>query len=115
MRYEHTKLPTQGARITVNADGSLDVPGGPIISAEMRLRHIHWTEAADLIIKGVANTIAAKELTYDLARRRKAIRASKRELASRRNVEEVMQRLIPGATLKSCADFGDAITQHMAD
>jgi len=101
MRYEHIKLPAQVARITVNADGSLDVPGRPIISAEVRLRHIHWTEAADLIIKGVANTIAAKELTYDLARRR--------------NVEEVMQRLIPGATLKSCADFGDAITQHMAD
>ena len=102
MRYEHTKLPAQGARITVNADGSLDVPGRPIIlSAEMRLRHIHWTEADDLIIKGVANTIAAKELTYDLARRR--------------NVEEVMQRLIPGATLKSCAGFGDAIIQRMAD
>jgi isocitrate dehydrogenase len=101
MRDEHIKLPAQVARITVSADGSLDVPGRPIISAEVRLRHIHWTEAADLIIKGVANTIAAKELTYDLARRR--------------NVEEVMQRLIPGATLKSCADFGDAITQHMAD
>jgi isocitrate dehydrogenase len=101
MSYEHTKLPAQVARITVNADGSLDVPGRPIISAEVRLRHIHWTEAADLIIKGVANTIAAKELTYDLARRR--------------NVEEVMQRLIPGATLKSCAGFGDAIIQRMAD
>jgi isocitrate dehydrogenase len=54
-------------------------------------------------------------LTYDLARLREAIRASKRELASRRNVEEAMQKLIPGATLKSCSGFGDAIIRHMAD
>jgi isocitrate dehydrogenase len=90
-------------------------PGSIILSAEMMLRYIKWTEAADLIIKGVANTIAAKELTYDLARLREAIRASKRELASRRNVEEAMQKLIPGATLKSCSGFGDAIIRHMAD
>ena len=49
-------------------------PGSLILSAEMMLRYLKWTEAADLIIKGVANTIAHKELTYDLARLREAIR-----------------------------------------
>ncbi len=43
-------------------------PGSLILSAEMMLRYMKWTEAADFIIKGVANTIAHKELTYDLAR-----------------------------------------------
>src|SRR6516225_3594251 len=50
-------------------------------------------EAADLIIKGVANTIAHKELTYDLARLREAIKVGKRELAAKKNVEEDLQRL----------------------
>ena len=90
-------------------------PGSLILSAEMMLRYLKWTEAADLIHKGVANTIAAKELTYDLARLREAIRAPKRDLAARRNVEEDMQRLIPGATLMSCSGFAEAIVRHMAD
>src|SRR5688572_10287723 len=90
-------------------------PGSLILSAEMMLRYLKWNEAADLIIKGVANTIAHKELTYDLARLREAIRASKRELASRKNVEENLQLLIPGATLMSCSGFGDAIIRHMDD
>jgi isocitrate dehydrogenase len=90
-------------------------PGSIILSAEMMLRYLKWTEAADLILKGVANTIAAKELTYDLARLREAIRASKRELAARRNVEEAMQQLIPGAKLMSCSGFGEAIIRHMDD
>jgi isocitrate dehydrogenase len=90
-------------------------PGSIILSAEMMLRYLKWHEAADLIIKGVANTIAAKELTYDLARLREAIRASKRELAARRNVEEAMQQLIPGAKLMSCSGFGEAIIRHMDD
>ena len=90
-------------------------PGSLILSAEMMLRYLKWNEAADLIIKGVANTIAAKELTYDLARLREAIRASKRELAGRKNVEEAMQTLIPGATLMSCSGFGAAIIRHMSD
>ena len=50
-------------------------PGSIILSAEMMLRYLRWTEAADLIIKGVTNTIASRELTYDLARLREAIRA----------------------------------------
>ena len=90
-------------------------PGSLILSAEMMLRYLKWNEAADLIQKGVANTIAHKELTYDLARLREAIRAPKIELAARRNVEEDLQRLIPGATLMSCSGFGDAIIRHMDD
>jgi isocitrate dehydrogenase len=90
-------------------------PGSLILSAEMMLRYLGWKEAADYIIKGVANTIAAKELTYDLARLREAIRAPKRDLAGRKNVEEDIQRLIPGATLMSCSGFGDAVIRHMND
>ena len=90
-------------------------PGSLILSAEMMLRYLNWTEAADLIIKGVASTIAHKELTYDLARLREAIRAPKRELAARRNVEEDLQRLIPGATLMSCSGFASAVIRHMDD
>jgi len=90
-------------------------PGSLILSAEMMLRYLKWAEAADLIVKGVARTIASKELTYDLARLREAIRIPKRELAARRNVEEVMQRLIPGAKLMSCSGFAAAIVRHMND
>ena len=90
-------------------------PGSLILSAEMMLRYMKWSEAADLIIKGVANTIANKELTYDLARLREAIRASKRELAARKNVEENLQLLIPGAKLMSCSGFGEAVIRHMDD
>ena len=88
-------------------------PGSLILSSEMMLRYLGWTEAADLIFKGVRDTIAAKELTFDLALLRKAIRAPKRELAARRNVEEEIQRLVPGATLMSCSGFGDAVIRHM--
>jgi isocitrate dehydrogenase len=90
-------------------------PGSLILSAEMMLRYLKWNEAADLIIKGVARTIAMKELTYDLARLREAIRVPKRELAARKNVEEALQRLIPGAKLMSCSGFASAIIRHMDD
>jgi isocitrate dehydrogenase len=90
-------------------------PGSLILSSEMMLRYLKWTEAADLIIKGIANTIANKELTYDLARLREAIRAPKRELAARKNVEEDLQRLIPGAKLMSCSGFASAVIRHMDD
>ena len=90
-------------------------PGSIILSAEMMLRYLRWTEAADLIIKGVTNTIASRELTYDLARLREAIRAPRRELAGRKNVEEDLQRLIPGATLVGTSGFGDAVIRHMND
>ncbi|MBV8146635.1 MAG: NADP-dependent isocitrate dehydrogenase [Gammaproteobacteria bacterium] len=90
-------------------------PGSLILSAEMMLRHLRWTEAAELVIKGVAGTIAARELTYDLARLREAIKTPKRELAARRNVEEDLQRLIPGAKLMSTSGFASAIIRHMGD
>ncbi|HKZ73024.1 MAG TPA: NADP-dependent isocitrate dehydrogenase [Steroidobacteraceae bacterium] len=90
-------------------------PGSLILSAEMMLRYLQWNEAADLIVKGVANTIAAKELTYDLARLREAIRAPKRELAAKKNVEEDLQRLIPGAKLVGTSGFGEALIRHMDD
>ena len=90
-------------------------PGSLILSAEMMLRYLGWSEAADLIVKGVTNTIANKELTYDLARLREAIRADKRALAAKTNVEEAMEQLIPGAKLVGCSGFGDAIIRHMDD
>jgi isocitrate dehydrogenase len=46
---------------------------------------------------------------------REAIRAPKRELAARKNVEEDLQRLIPGAKLMSCSGFADAVIRHMDD
>jgi isocitrate dehydrogenase len=90
-------------------------PSSLILSAEMMLRYLKWREAADLIIKGVTNTIGSKELTYDLARLREAIKAPKRELAGRHSVEENLQRLIPGAKLMSCSGFAQAIVRHMDD
>ncbi|MEZ5499735.1 MAG: NADP-dependent isocitrate dehydrogenase [Steroidobacteraceae bacterium] len=90
-------------------------PGSLILSAEMMLRYLGMTEAADLIVKGVANTIAAKELTYDLARLREGIRARKLDIAGRRNVEDDLQRLVPGATLMSCSGFAAAVVRHMDD
>jgi isocitrate dehydrogenase len=88
-------------------------PGSLILSAEMMLRYLGWTEAADLIIEGVRKTIASKTMTYDLARLREAIRTPKRDIAGRKSVEEDMQRLIPGATLVGCTGFGDAIIDNM--
>jgi isocitrate dehydrogenase len=90
-------------------------PSSLILSAEMMLRYLDWSDAADLIIKGVARTIANKELTYDLARLREAIKRPKRELAARRNVEEDLQRLIPGAKLMSTSDFASAVIRHMGE
>ncbi len=88
-------------------------PGSLILSAEMMLRYLGWTEAADRIIDGMGKTIAAKIMTYDLARLREAIRVPKRDIAARKNVEEKMQSLIPGAELVGCSGFGDAIIAHM--
>ncbi|KAF7276230.1 hypothetical protein GWI33_010795 [Rhynchophorus ferrugineus] len=66
-------------------------PGSIILSAEMMLRDMGWTEAADLIIKGVSGAISARTVTYDF------------------------ERLMPGATLLRCSEFGEAIIQHMDD
>jgi len=64
-------------------------PGSVILSGEMMLRYMGWTEAADLIIRGVDGAIAAKTVTYDF------------------------ERLMDGATLLKCSEFGDAIVKHM--
>jgi isocitrate dehydrogenase len=92
-------------------------PGSLILSAEMMLRYLGWNEAADLIIKGVANTIANKELTFDLARLREAIRAPKRKYGphDKKEVEQELEQLIPGARLLGTKGFGDAVIHHMDD
>lgn len=64
-------------------------PGSIILSAEMMLRDMGWTQAADLIIKGIEGAIAKKTVTYDF------------------------ERLMDGATLLSCSQFGEAIIENM--
>ncbi|KPK10320.1 MAG: isocitrate dehydrogenase [Acidithiobacillales bacterium SG8_45] len=64
-------------------------PGSLILSAEMMLRHMGWTEAADLIISGMEGAIQAKTVTYDF------------------------ERLMEGATRVSCSGFGDAMIANM--
>ncbi len=64
-------------------------PGSLILSAEMMLRHMGWTESADLIVKGMEGAISSKKVTYDF------------------------ERLMENATLLSCSDFGRAIVSHM--
>ena len=64
-------------------------PGSLILSAEMMLRHMGWGEAADLIVKGIEAAISAGTVTYDF------------------------ERLMTGAKLMSCSEFGDQIIKHM--
>ena len=64
-------------------------PGSLILSAEMMLRHLGWTEAADFIIKGTEGAIEAKTVTYDF------------------------ERLMEGATCVGSMGFADAIIKHM--
>jgi isocitrate dehydrogenase len=64
-------------------------PGSLILSAEMMLRHLGWSEAADLVVKGMGGAISSKQVTYDL------------------------ERLMEGATLMSASGFGDAVVAHM--
>ncbi|MEL6300375.1 MAG: NADP-dependent isocitrate dehydrogenase [Pseudomonadota bacterium] len=92
-------------------------PGSLVLSAEMMLRYMGWTEAADLIVKGIGNTIANKELTFDLARLREAIRAPKRQApaSGESDVKDELEQLIPGATLLGTKGFGEAIIRHMDD
>jgi isocitrate dehydrogenase len=90
-------------------------PGSLILSAEMMLRYLGWTEAADKIMEGVAKTIANGELTFDLARLREAIHQPIRKDRphDKREVEEELQQLIPGATLVGTRGFGEAVIRHM--
>ena len=64
-------------------------PGSEILSAEMMLRHMGWTEAADLIISSMERSILSKKVTYDFA------------------------RLMDGATQVSCSGFGDVMISNM--
>ena len=64
-------------------------PGSVILSAEMMLRHMGWTAAADLIVKGMEGAISAKTVTYDF------------------------ERLMDDAKLLKCSEFGDAIISYM--
>lgn len=64
-------------------------PGSEILSAEMMLRHIGWTEAADLIIESMEKSIQSKRVTYDFA------------------------RLLEGATQVSCSGFGQVMIDNM--
>jgi len=64
-------------------------PGSEILSAEMMLRHMGWTEAADLIISSLKKSIASKKVTYDFA------------------------RLMEGATQVSCSGFGQVMIENM--
>jgi isocitrate dehydrogenase len=65
-------------------------PGSEILSAEMMLRHMGWTEAADLIISSLEKSIQSKKVTYDFA------------------------RLMDGATQVSCSGFGQVMIENMA-
>jgi isocitrate dehydrogenase len=64
-------------------------PGSVVLSGEMMLRYLGWTEAADLILKGLNGAIGSKKVTYDFA------------------------RLMDGATEIKCSAFGDNIIAHM--
>ena len=64
-------------------------PGSVVLSGEMMLRYLGWTEAADLIIKGMDGAIAAKTVTYDFA------------------------RLMDGAKEVKCSEFADAVIAKM--
>lgn len=64
-------------------------PGSLILSAEMMLRHLGWNDAADLVVKGMEGAISEKTVTYDF------------------------ERLMDGAKLMSCSQFGDAMIAKM--
>jgi isocitrate dehydrogenase len=64
-------------------------PGSVVLSGEMMLRYLGWTEAADLILKGLSGAIGSKRVTYDFARQ------------------------MDGATEIKCSEFGSNITSHM--
>ena len=64
-------------------------PGSVILSGEMMLRYMGWTEAADAIIKAMDGAISSKRVTYDFA------------------------RLMEGATEVKCSEFADEIIKHL--
>jgi isocitrate dehydrogenase len=64
-------------------------PGSVILSGEMMLRYLGWTEAADAIIEAMDRTIGQKTVTYDFA------------------------RLMDGAKEVKCSEFGDALIRNL--
>ena len=64
-------------------------PSSVILSGEMMLRHMGWNEAADLILASTSKTIGQKRVTYDF------------------------ERLMTGATLLKCSEFGQALIENM--
>ena len=89
-------------------------PGSIILSAEMMLRYMGWKEAADLIIKGVGGAIAAKTVTYDLARARAGMSTKiSAKPSSSRDIEQQLEQLMPGATLVTTSGFAEAVISHM--
>ena len=64
-------------------------PGSQILSGVLMLEYLGWQEAADLIVKGIEGAISQKRVTYDF------------------------ERLMEGATLLKCSEFGDAIIENM--
>jgi len=64
-------------------------PGSVILSGVMMLEYMGWQEAADLIVKGLEASIKTKRVTYDF------------------------ERLMDGATLLKCSEFGDEIIKNM--
>jgi isocitrate dehydrogenase len=92
-------------------------PGSLILSAAMMLRYIGWGEARDLVMKGVAKTIANGELTFDLARLREAIHQPKRKEKphDKKDVEQELNQMFPGAKLVGTSGFGEAVIRHMDD
>ena len=83
----------------------------------MMLRYIGWDDATELVLKGVANTIANGELTFDLARLREAIHQPKRKDKphGKEEVKLELDQMVPGATLVGTRGFGEAIIRHMDD
>ena len=103
----HGTAPAHAGKNRVN-------PGSIILSAEMMLRFMGWTEAADLVIDGISGAIAARTVTYDLARARAGFGAKGRRPGTSREVQEDLERLMPGATLVSTSGFGEEIIKNMS-
>ena len=64
-------------------------PGSVILSGEMMLRYLDWNDAADIIVSAMNKTIKQKRVTYDF------------------------ERLMDGASLLKCSEFGDALIENM--
>ena len=103
----HGTAPSHAGKNRVN-------PGSIILSADMMLRHLGWTEAAELVVQGISGAIASRTVTYDLARARAGFQAKGRRPGTSKDVQEDLERLMPGATLVSTAGFGEEIIKNMS-